>query len=131
MKKSLIILRGIPGSGKNSFAELLNTKAICSADDWHTHKGKYNWLPQNVSVAHEWCQRKCRRFMKKQAERIVIANTNTTERELQPYLDLARQFGYKIYSVIIENRHGSANIHNVPDETLEKMKNRFKDNILL
>jgi len=63
--------------------------------------------------------------MKKRVERIVVANTNTTEREMQPYYDLARQFGYTVYSVIIENRHGSKNIHDVPEATLEKMVNRF------
>jgi len=63
--------------------------------------------------------------MKKQASRIVVANTTTTERELQPYMDLARRFNYKVFSVVVENRHGGVNIHNVPEETLVKMKNRF------
>lgn len=64
--------------------------------------------------------------MKVQVERIVIANTNTTEREMHPYMDLARQFGYKVFSVVVENRHGGTNVHNVPDATLEKMKSRFE-----
>lgn len=63
--------------------------------------------------------------MKKQADRIVVANTCTTERELQLYYDLARQFGYTVYSVVVENRHGGTNIHSVPDATLEKMASRF------
>ena len=64
--------------------------------------------------------------MKKQIERIAVTNTMTTERELQPYLDLARQFGYKVFSVVVENRHGGQNEHNVPTITLEKMKERFE-----
>jgi len=63
--------------------------------------------------------------MEKSAERIVIANTSTTERELQPYYDLARQFEYTIYSVIIENRHNGVNVHDVPEATITKMKTRF------
>ena len=78
MEKILIILRGLPSSGKSSFALLLNTKAICCADDYFIHKGKYLWKPQKISKAHEWCQRKCKRFMEVGAERIVISNTNTT-----------------------------------------------------
>ena len=64
--------------------------------------------------------------MKKQVERIAVSNTCTTERELTPYLDLARQFGYKVFSVVVKNRHGGVNGHNVPAITLEKMKERFE-----
>lgn len=126
MEKILIILRGVPGAGKSSFAELLGTKAICCADDYFMRDGVYNWLPNNIEKAHDWCQCKCKRFMKAQVERIVIANTSTTERELKPYMDLARQFGYKVYSVIIENRMNTKNIHNVPEAIIKKMKSRFE-----
>jgi hypothetical protein len=64
--------------------------------------------------------------MKKRADRIVIANTSTTERELKPYYDLARNFNYKIFSIIVENRAMTKSIHNVPKETIIKMKNRFE-----
>ena len=125
MEKILIIVRGIPGSGKTSFAEMLG-RAICCADDFHiTRDGKYVWKPERVGMGHDWCQRKCRRFMKKQVERIIVANTSTTEREMQPYMDLARQFGYKVFSVIVENRHGNASVHGVPEVTLDKMRERF------
>lgn len=131
MKKSLFIFRGLPGAGKSALAEVLEIKAVCCADDYFTHDGKYLWNGAKIGAAHEWCQRKCRRFMKKQVEKIVVNNTFTSERELQPYLDLARQFGYKIFSVVVENRHGGTNTHNVPEATLEKMRNRLIENIKL
>lgn len=105
---------------------MLNTKAICCADDYITRNGVYNWKPETVNASHEWCQRKCRRFMKIGVERIIIANTNTRMKEMQPYFDMGKQFGYKIYSVIIENRHNGTNNHNVPEKTIEKMINRFE-----
>jgi len=126
MEKMLIILRGLPGSGKTTFAKLLNTKAICSADDYVTHQGQYKWKPETVSLSHEWCQRKCRRFMQIDTSPVVIANTSTTEKELQPYLDLAKTCGYKVFSVVIENRHNGKNVHNVPEATLDKMSKRFE-----
>jgi hypothetical protein len=91
--------------------------------------GKYVWTYERAGAAHLWCQRKCRRFMKAQAEVIVVANTSTTTKELQPYMDLARQFGYKVFSVIVENRHGGVNVHEVPEATLMKMRERF--NVML
>lgn len=126
MTKDLIFTRGIPGSGKSTFAAMLGTKAICCADDYVTRNGVYNWKPTTVAASHDWCQRKCRRFMKAGAERIVIANTSTTEKEMKPYQDLAKEFGYRVFSVIVENRHGGVNVHNVPEVTLEKMRNRFE-----
>ena len=122
--KTLIIVRGIPGSGKTTFANMLG-KAVCCADDYFMRDGEYKWNVENIGNAHGWSQRKCRRFMKAQVDRIIVANTNTTEREMQPYMDLARQFGYMVFSVIVENRHGGESVHGVPEATLDKMRGRF------
>jgi uridine kinase len=40
MKKELIIVRGISGSGKSTFAYMLG-KAVCTADDWYMRNGVY------------------------------------------------------------------------------------------
>ena len=45
---------------------------------------------------------------------------------MQVYFDLAEQHGFTVFSLIVENRHGGVNSHNVPEETLEKMKQRFE-----
>jgi len=63
--------------------------------------------------------------MKKEISPIIVANTSTTESELKPYYDLAVIYGYKVFSVIVENRIDTKNIHNVPEETITKMKNKF------
>lgn len=125
MEKNLIILRGLSGSGKSTVAKLFGTKAICSADDFFMRGGTYRWYGEGLRQAHEWCIRKCRRFMKKQASIIVIDNTSPRKRDLVPYQDLARQFGYKVHSIVVENRHGGTNSHDVGKEQLEKQKNRF------
>jgi hypothetical protein len=43
-----------------------------------------------------------------------------------PYFDLAEKHGYRVYSLIVENRHGGVNEHGVPEDKLEIMKNRFE-----
>ena len=87
--------------------------------------GKYVWKPENVSRAHMLCQNKAEHFMKKGSEKVIIANTNTTEKEMKPYYDLAAKYGYTVFSIIVENRHNGVNEHNVPETTLEVMKKRF------
>ena len=123
--KTLIILRGLPSSGKTSFAQLIEPRAICSADDYHYQDGVYNWKPERVKASHEWCNRKCRRYMQLSLPKIVIANTNTTQGEMNPYEEMANEYGYRVYHIIVEKRHQNKNSHGVPEETIEKMRDRF------
>jgi hypothetical protein len=58
--------------------------------------------------------------------RIIVSNTFTQEWEMKSYFELAEQYDYKVYSLIVENRHGGVNEHGVPDEVLTKMKDRFE-----
>lgn len=57
---------------------------------------------------------------------IAVSNTFTQEWEMEDYFKLAEKYGYKVVSLIVENRHGGKNQHGVPDEKIEQMKNRFQ-----
>ena len=124
MNKNLVILRGIPGCGKSTFAELM-CGYICCADDFCVKDGKYEWTLENAPTAHLKCQEKCRNLMKINASLIIIANTCTTIKEMKPYFDLAKEYDYKIFSIIIENRHNGKSSHDVPEEILKKMIEQF------
>jgi len=39
---------------------------------------------------------------------------------------MAAENGYRVYSLIVENRHGGENVHGVPVDKLDQMKNRFE-----
>jgi hypothetical protein len=45
---------------------------------------------------------------------------------MTPYFELAEKYGYRVYSLIVENRHGGINEHEVPEDKLQIMKNRFE-----
>ena len=72
-----------------------------------------------------WCQHKVKTDMKSGVEKIVVSNTFTTEWEMESYFEFAKEFGYKVFTLIVENRHGGTNTHNVPEDKIEQMKNRF------
>lgn len=135
MDKSVIILRGCPGSGKSTVAELLvfgiTTSAICTADDYFMVDGEYKFDSTKLGEAHSACKSKCEKAMTLGVERIVVANTNTTEKEITPYQILAEQYGYMVFTLIIENRHGGKNEHGVPDESIDRMEERLKNSIKL
>lgn len=134
MDKVLIILRGIPGAGKSTFANLIWSKyVICEADKYfYDEEGNYNFDATKLGEAHQWCQWQVEQMMKDNEvnkqyyPEIVVSNTSTTEKELEPYLKLADKYGYNVVSLIVENRHSGVSKHNVPQETIDKMRNRFQ-----
>jgi predicted kinase len=132
-KGDLILVRGLPGSGKTTLATVLlshpsgNGKEVLSADDFFTNdKGEYNFDGSKLKEAHNECQLKCAERMKLELSRIVVANTFTQEWEMKPYFDMAERYNYRIHTVVVENRHGSSNVHGVPDNKLTQMKDRFE-----
>jgi predicted kinase len=129
----LILLRGVPGSGKSTLGEIIlncpqsSTNNVLSADDlFIDSSGKYNFDPTRIKEAHNLCQQKCAEKMKMGLYKIVVANTFTQEWEMKPYYEMAERYRYRVHSVIVENRHGSTNIHEVPEEKLNQMKDRFE-----
>ena len=127
MKKNLILIRGVSGSGKTTFGELFGA-AVLSADEYFMKDGKYEFNATKLPQAHKWCQDAVKLRMEASPEtrsKIVVANTFTTEWEMKPYFDMAKKYGYRVFSVIVENRHGGTNVHDVPAETLVKQKSRF------
>jgi predicted kinase len=132
--RTLIILRGLPGSGKSTFANyMFSNKVVFEADKYfYDETGNYNFDVSKLHLAHKWCQLQVEHAMEdnyhsygKLYPEIVVSNTSTTEKELEPYLELAKKYNYQVVSLIVENRHSGVSKHNVPAETIEKMKNRF------
>ena len=129
MERNLILLRGLPGSGKSTLAKLLADKDYChkEADMFFVDRdGNYKFEPSKIKDAHSWCQDEVAFLMKYEHSPIVVSNTFTQEWEMDVYYKMAEKLGYRVTSMIVENRHGGKNEHGVPDDKLETMKNRFE-----
>jgi predicted kinase len=132
--KILTLVRGLPGSGKSTFAKTITNKfSICEADKFfYDGEGNYNFDGSKLRQAHEWCKNEVETRMKDNQlnaqfyPEIVVSNTFTQEWEMEAYYKLAEQYGYEVFSIIVENRHGGVNKHGVPAEKLEQMRNRFE-----
>lgn len=127
--KELFLLRGLPGSGKSTLAKMLvGDKDYChkEADMFFVDSdGNYNFKPSEIKDAHTWCQEEVE-FLMKYEHKVVVSNTFTQVWEMQPYYDLAEKYGYKVFTIIVENRHGGVNEHGVPEDKLEIMRKRFE-----
>jgi predicted kinase len=129
---SLYLIRGLPGSGKSTFArELVPDFLVCEADKFFMTENGYEFNPTKLTEAHSWCQKIVETYMMDSElyPKIAVSNTFTRDWELNPYFDLAEKYDYRVFSVIVENHHGNDSIHNVSYDTIEKMRNRFEINL--
>ena len=133
MERSLYLIRGlpwIPGSGKSTFAKTLGGEHI-EADMFFMKDGEYKFDPTMIGPAHNWVQDVVEHWMDSSIEKIVVSNTFTQEWEMKPYYELAEKYGYTVFSIIVENRHGGVDVHGVPEEKLVQMEARLRNSIKL
>jgi predicted kinase len=126
MEKILYIVRGIPGSGKSTFAKTLGGQHYEADMYFINEDGKYQFDVTKIKDAHQWCQSFVKTDMILEYPKIVVSNTSTQEWEMEPYFKLAKEYGYVVFTVVVENRHEGANQHGVPKDKLEQMRNRFE-----
>jgi predicted kinase len=132
----LILVRGIPGSGKSTLAKILkdalDKESMPAAYHYEAdmyfldEQSNYNFDAERLVLAHGWCLRKTREALERGGT-VIVSNTFTTIRELKPYFNLAKEFG--IVPVVYLAQNQFPNVHNVPAEKLEQMRNRFQYDI--
>ena len=135
----LILIRGLPGSGKSTFAKHIaknelqwadghEKMVICEADGFHMipDRGdiKYHFDKTYLTYAHNWCQSKAAKLLRDGVSAIV-SNTSLTLKSLAPYALMACDFhvDLEIYRMCDEFKTE----HGVPDEVMANMRLNFID----
>jgi predicted kinase len=117
----VIIMRGVSGSGKSTYARKHYPAAYkVSADDFFMKDGEYKFDPKDLSKAHASClQRFTNLVTHDYGGNIVVDNTNTTAVEIAPYAALALAYGHELEIVTLDvpfNVAWGRNVHKVPLE---------------
>ncbi|NXD89791.1 N4BP2 protein, partial [Chaetorhynchus papuensis] len=133
----LVLLRGVPGSGKSYLARnLLEDNPggiILSTDDYFYKHGQYHYDPDCLGEAHDWNRKRAKEAFEMRISPIIIDNTNIQAWEMKPYVTLAQQFKYKVMfrepdtwwkfkPKELERR----NIHGVSKEKIKRMLERYE-----
>ena len=102
--------------------ELVGHYAYCEADQFFTSQdGSYHYDKEKIREAHEWCKNQVKALMILNQYKIAVSNTFVKRWEIQPYVALAQQYGYRIVEITMSG-DTYANLHNVPEETIQRMK---------
>jgi predicted kinase len=136
----VIILRGLPGSGKSTLCNMISQTPneniiICSADHFFT---KLKYFDENrLHEAHDYCRDQFIDALNNKVKIIIIDNTNITLDRYAFYKRKAKE--YNRNSIVIEmSCHQQSsyerNVHQIPIEKINKMhkswENDTNDNII-
>lgn len=137
MPKQLIILRGLPGSGKSYLASQISQQypdtEICSTDSYFYVDGQYKFDPTKLGRYHQLNYERACQLMEDEVATVIIDNTNTTFKEFSKYIQVGKSRGYKI--TILEPQTewkfnvqecAKRNSHGVPEAAIQRMMDRWE-----
>jgi len=103
ISKTMLIMRGLPGSGKSYLVKQIKTKypqcVSCSADDFFMQNGEYIFKSGQIKDAHAYSQSTCEEYCRNGESLIVVDNTNIKRWELSAYLNFALKYRYLVLLV--------------------------------
>lgn len=100
LQKLLILLRGLPGSGKTTLSRILLGQSrdgiVFSTDDYFHHQDGYRYNVNQLGDAHDWNQNRAKQAIDQGRSPVIIDNTNTQAWEMKPYVEMAIGKGYRV-----------------------------------
>jgi hypothetical protein len=89
------------------------------ADMFFEVDGRYRYDASKIRDAHSWCQKMTRQALAR-GEKVVVSNTFTQLREMEPYLTMAKDVR------VVEAKGRWQNLHGVPEAMMERMAQRWE-----
>jgi predicted kinase len=131
MQQTVIIVSGIPGSGKSTFVRgYCPNGEVFTADAFPGLYVDGELQPALIGPAHQWCLRNFTQRLVSGAPLLVVDNTNTTAVEIAPYAALAQAYGAELEILTIEcdvETGLTRNTHGAPREVVETLAKQLAE----
>ena len=116
--RRVIIMRGLPGSGKSSYISQYHRDShVCSADNYFTDSsGRYNYNQELIGEAHRHCQMDFEVALSDGSRDVIVDNTNFQKWHYIDYIKQAQTAGLQV--VVINLYDGGCT------DTLLEMRNK-------
>lgn len=137
--KDVIVIRGLPGCGKSAFANAVGgppgrpqfnglvDAVLVSEDDFFVLNGVlYEFVPERRYTAMGDMIDRAIVAMRQGIPRVIVHTCALKIEELSGIYRAAEELGYKVYSLVLENRHGGKSVHNVKPEDYEWMRKHME-----
>lgn len=118
----LILIRGLPGSGKSTFAKTFNCFHV-ESDMFFIRDGKYEWKASENAEAARNREQFVRLALQCNMD-VVVSDVFYQISEIEPYEKMAQEYG-AIFSVYKMN-NSYRDIHNVSQCHIEIFKKRWE-----
>lgn len=119
-KNEIVLIRGLPGSGKSTMARGMEGFLHFEADKFLEIDGVYVYDASKVSGAHDLCVASAKDALE-HGINVVVSNTFAKLWELQRYVALGFQFR------VIEMHGQWLNIHGVPADKIAFMETGWQE----
>lgn len=124
IKNTLAIVRGIPGSGKTTFAKKTFNCPIFENDMYFVHNGKYVYDTAKRPNAIDWCMSMADECLYYGLD-VCVSNTFTKAAYIQFYVNIAKRYNANVK--VFRMCGDFVNIHETPQDIYNDMKNTFED----
>lgn len=121
----LILVRGLPSSGKSTLAAKMENFEHYETDMYRSRSGSYIFDHSETLDAHNWCQEKTFNALK-EGKNVVVSNTFIRLWEMEAYADMVVKLGCE-FDIIECKECYAGNTHNVPEKAIEKMKLNWEE----